>query len=284
MDKETVLVYIMGAAAVLQGALFLRFALSAGVRSTTDHALERGSKASRQSRIERADHNRERVSPLARYIVSLVGFGMAVALLTRLITPAAAYAILCLALVGRCVADQIVEERTPRRRSALIGRSRSIDPVLVMWMGLTGAASLALVPWLLNDAYRIAGGVVMVCVLTMVVVAWRIASAPPLLFGNDLEAEQVVDRETRAIRTGNVCVLTVGTVGAFVAFIGGQHGFFDHRFIVWAVMFLWAGLLAWKSIYARTFHKRPWHRDALASIRRSGFGHGALSTDRGSVT
>ncbi|MBV9270913.1 MAG: hypothetical protein JO165_07465, partial [Candidatus Eremiobacteraeota bacterium] len=114
-----------------------------------------------------------------------------------------------------------------------------------------------LIPWLLNDSYRIAAAFVTVCVLIMVFVAWRIASAPPLLFGDDLAAEQVVDRETRAIRTGNTCFLTVGSVAIFVGFIGGQQGFIDHRFVVWTLQLLWIGLLAWKSIYARRLSRTP---------------------------
>ena len=257
MSKETMLVYIMAAAAFLQGIFYLKLAISASSRTDSRQALERGSAVSDQSRIERADDNRERVSPAARYVASAVGFGMMGALLAHLIMPAVAYAFMCLSLAGRCVADQIVEERTPRRRSALIGRSRSIDPVLATWIVLSGATSLVLIPWLLDEPYRIAAVIVAVCVLIMVIVAWRIASAPPLLFDNDLEAEQVVDRETRTLRTGNTCVLTIGTVTIFNAFVGGQQGFIDHRLIFWGLVFLWVAVLAWRSIYARRLTRTP---------------------------
>jgi len=257
MPKATAFVYIMAAMALLQGVVYLKFAISASSRTQPGDELKQGSKVPDQSRIERADDSRERVSPLARYVASAVGFGMAGALLAHLITPAVAYAMLCLALTGRCVADQLVEERAPRRRSALIGRSRSVDPVLLTWIALSGATSLVLIPWLLEQPYRVASVTVAVCVLAMVVVAWRIASAPPLLFGNDLEAEQVVDRETRTLRTGNACVLTIGTVAIFNAFIGDQQGFADHRFIVWGLLLLWIALLAWRSIYARHLTRTP---------------------------
>lgn len=257
MSKETMLVYLMAAAAILQGAVYLKSGISASSRTESGDALKQGSAASDRSRIERADDNRERVSPTARYIASAVGFGMAGALLAHLIAPAVAYAFLCLALAGRCVADQVVEERAPRRRAALIGRSRSIDPVLVTWIVLTAATALMLIPWLLEQPYRIAAVIVAVCVLIMVVVAWRIASAPPLLFGNDLQAEEVVDRETRALRTGNTCVLAIGTVAIFNAFMGGQQGFIDHRFIFWGLQLLWIALLAWRSLYARYLTRTP---------------------------
>lgn len=194
---------------------------------------------------------------MARYAVSALGFVMAGALLAHLVTPAVAYALLCLAMVGRCVADQVVEERVPRRRSAMLGRSRSIDPVLLIWIVLTGASAFELIPWLLEPAYRIAAVIVAVCVLIMVVVAWRIASAPPLLFGNDLAAEQVVDRETRTLRTGNACFLAIATVFVFNAFVGGQQGFIDHRFTIWGLLLLCAALFVWKRIYARHLTRSP---------------------------
>lgn len=257
MFKETTFFYIMVVAGVLQGAVYLKFAISANSRAKAADALKRESAASDQGRIERADDHRERVSPPARFVASAAGFGMAGALLAHLVTPVVAYALMCLSLAGRCVADQIVEERTPRRRSALIGRSRSIDPVLVSWIVLSGATALMLIPWLFEPTYRIAAVVVAACVFVMLAVAWRIATAPPLLFDNDLEAEQVVDHETRILRTGNTCVLTVGTVAIFNAFISDQQGFIDRRFTVWGLLLLWVVLLAWRSIYARRLTGTP---------------------------
>jgi len=257
MSKETFVVYAMAAVALLQGVLYLKFAISASAQSTPCDAPEQEGAVSDRCRVERADDNRERLSPMARYAVSALGFVMAGALLAHLVTPAVAYALLCLAMVGRCVADQIVEERVPRRRSAMLGRSRSIDPVLLIWIVLTAASAFELTPWLLEPAYRIAAVIVAVCVLIMVVVAWRIASAPPLLFGNDLAAEQVVDRETRTLRTGNACFLAIATVAIFDAFVGGQQGFIDHRFTIWGLLLLCAALFVWKRIYARHLTRSP---------------------------
>jgi hypothetical protein len=257
MSKETMLVYVMAGCAGLQGAVFLRLAISARSRSSPDDALQNTDAVSDRSRIERADDNRERISPQARYAASAVGFVMAGLLLAHLITPAVAYAFLCLAMVGRCVADQILEEQTPRRRSALIGRPRSIDPVLLTWIAVTAAAGLALVPWLFEDANRIAAAVVTMCVAIMVAVIWRVASAPPLLFGNDLAAEQVVDRETRALRTGNASFLTLCAVGIFVAFAGGQQGYINHHYEIWVLQLLSFAILAWSRFYARRLTRTP---------------------------
>lgn len=243
MDGDFLTGFAMGFG-VLTGILFLRFGIEAAAESKARAALlDEG--AATLDRIQRADVGRERKSPLPRYAVSAVGFLTAGAVLAHLLAPIVAYAIICLSLVGRCVADQIAEERAPRRRSAVIGRSRSLNPVLMTWISLTAASSLSLIPWLLDQTNRIAAGLVAVCVLAMVGVAWRVASAPPLLFGNDLDAEQVVDRETRAIRTGNSCILTVGTVLAFDAFLG------VNPYAAAAMAAVWIVIFAWKSIYAR---------------------------------
>lgn len=257
MSNETMLVYIMAGCAFFQGVVFLKFGITASSRSASDETLQNTDSVSDRSRIERADDTRERVSPQARYAASAVGFLMVGALLAHLVTPAVAYAFLCLSMVGRCVADQIVEEQTPRRRSALIGRSRSIDPVLITWITLTGAASFALIPWLLDGTYRTAALVVAVCVLIMVAVVWRVATAPPLLFGNDLAAEEVVDRETRTLRTGNACFLTLCAATIFIAFAGGQQGYISHKYEIWGLQFLSFALLAWSRFYARHVTRTP---------------------------
>lgn len=257
MSKEATLVYITAGYAFLLGAVYFRYALSASSRSSSGDEPTVRSDASDHGRIERADDKRERISPNARYAVSAVGFVVGCAVLAHVITPAVAYAFLCLSMAVRCISDQILEERTPRRRSALIRRSRSIEPVLLTWIALTAATPFVLIPWLLEQPYRVAAVMVSVCVLLMVTVAWLIASAPPLLFGNDVEAEQVVDRETRALRTGNACFLTVCAVSVFVAFTGGQQGFIEHRFTVWGLELLCLALLAWRWLYARQVTRTP---------------------------
>ena len=251
MDGDFPIGFLTGFGLVV-GISFLRFGFEAAAESKSRAPLPDESAAT-LDRIERADVNRERKSPVPRFAVSAVAFLSAGAVLAHILAPIVAYAVICLALVGRCVADQIAEERAPRRRSAVIGRSRALDPVLITWIALTAASSLALVPWLMDPAYRVAAAFVAVCVLAMVAVAWRVASAPPLLFGNDLEAEQIVDRETRAVRTGNSCAITVAAVVVFVGFLGG----FAHNIFAVALLALFVALFAWKWIYARRVSRVP---------------------------
>lgn len=236
--------------ALLVGIVYLWWAMTAGTRPRSGDTS--------QGRVQRADDARERRSALARYIVAGVGFSTAGALVAHAVPPAVAYAILCLALAGRVVADQISEERAPGRRSALLRRSRRVDPVLLTWIGLAAASPLLLIPWIQDERDRAVAIVVVACVAAMVLVAWRIASAPPLLFGNDLEAEQVVDSETRAIRTGNTCIVTFAPVIFFIGFVGGSSSSAHNSSgLFLALLMLWAGLFVWKVIYTRHLSRAP---------------------------
>lgn len=248
MDASRVAMVVME---LYMGIVFVRSARAASSPSTHRESPQPAVEASEQNRIERADGERERKDVRARYAVAVIAFCMAAALLANLVSIAIGYAIFCLAVVGRAVADQLAEERAPRRRSALLGRVRRVDPVLVAWMALAGAASLVLVPWIMNGAYRASAGVVAFCVLVMLGIAWRIASAPPLLFGSDIEAEEAVDRETRAIRTGNTCVIALAAVWMFMAFAGEEL-----RFAI-PVTLVIVALFAWKKIYAHRLSHAP---------------------------
>ncbi|HZT12807.1 MAG TPA: hypothetical protein VFA29_08385, partial [Candidatus Baltobacteraceae bacterium] len=145
MDGDFPIGFLTGFGVVV-GISFLRFGFEAAAESKSRAAMPDEGGAN-LDRIERADVNRERKSPVPRFAVSAVALLATGAVLAHILAPIVAYAIICLALVGRCVADQIAEERAPRRRSAVIGRSRALDPVLITWIALTAASSLALVPW-----------------------------------------------------------------------------------------------------------------------------------------
>ena len=235
--------------AVLVGIHFLRWGIEAASERGTGDDPRSAHDGSERERIRRADDARELRSPVARYAVAGLGFAMAGALLAGVVPAAVAYALLCLALVGRCIADQIAEERAPRRRSTVLGRSRRLDPVLMVWIVLAVGSSLSVVPYVLGGPDRTTALVVAACVVVMAIVAWRIASAPPLLSGDDLEAEQIVDRETRALRTGNTCVVMVATSSTFIGLEG------DFRMP--ATLTVFVAIFIWKSLYARQLSRTP---------------------------
>ncbi|HET9028998.1 MAG TPA: hypothetical protein VFN49_02390 [Candidatus Aquilonibacter sp.] len=245
-------VYAIGFTGLYAGVTFLWWGIDAA-REARSRAAERATVSSQSDRLKLADDARERRSPAARYAVSAVGFLVAAVVLSHRITPSIGYALLCLALVARCITDQVVEERAPRRRSALLGRSRHVDPVLLGWIVIAALASLILIPFILDPASRLTAATIALCISAMLAVSWRIASAPPILSGDDLEAEQVVDSETRAIRTGNTCVLSLAALTAFV-FISGLPGGVD-RLSALVPPLAGAVLLGWKTLYARSISR-----------------------------
>lgn len=246
VDAERWLVLTL---AVAGGIFFLRSAMSAGSRAGFADVLEPESAGCEQSRTERADHERERSPALPRYVLASVCFGTAFALLANAVPTTVAYAVLCLALAARCIVDQLAEERARRRRSTVLGRSRRVDAVLLIWMSLAAVSVLLLIPWVLDQTDRAAAAVVIGCAATMVAVAWRIASAPPLLLGYDLEAEQLVDRETRATRTGMACFFAVAAAAVFLSFSGSA--------VAPAIMLLAFGLAVSMRLYARQLGRTP---------------------------
>ncbi len=255
VDAERLLVatqaerWLVFAMAVWGGIFMVRSAMSAGSRAGSAEMVEPGSDGCEQGRIERADNARERVPAVPRYVLAGALFGAACALLANAVPPTVAYAILCLVLAARCVIDQIAEERATRRRSAVLGRSRRVDPVLLVWMGLAAVSTLFLLPWVLDQADRVAAIVVTGCAATMVAVAWRIATAPPLLLGDDLEAEQIVDRETRTTRTGMACFFAVAASAVFLGFNASS--------VAPAILLLGFGLATWMLLYARRLGRTP---------------------------
>lgn len=255
MDQENFERLFVAIFGLITGVMFLRFGLAAQseARSPSDCEVE----TSGQSRLKRADDARERISPLARFAVSVAGFGTAIVVFAHVVSPAVGYAIICLSLAIRAVADLVSEENAPRRRSALLGRIRGVDPVLLVWITIAAVSSLSLLPYVITGTDRVAAVLVSACVAAILVVAWRIASAPPLLAGDDLDAEQVVDRETRATRTGNACFLAIAAVAVFNGYTNpAEAGAF--RFpIVTATLLVAFGVFVWKSIYARRLSRTP---------------------------
>lgn len=256
MDQEYFLRGFVAAFALVAGVMFLRFAVDA--QSEARDSSECDDEPSGKDRLRRADDARERISALPRYAVSGVGFGIAILVFAHIVSPAVGYAIVCLSLAIRAVADLVSEEHAPRRHSALLGRARNIDAVLLAWIAMAAVSALSLIPYVLEGADRVAAILVCACVAAMLLVAWRIASAPPLLAGDDLDAEQVVDRETRATRTGNACFLAIAAVAVFNGFTGPvEASATSHFSIVVATFVVAAGLLVWKSAYARRLSRTP---------------------------
>jgi hypothetical protein len=149
--------------------------------------------------------------------------------------------VLCLALACRAVAYLRIEERerTRGRRAALLQRTPRVDPVLLTWMGFAAASTLLLLPSLLGASDRVSAVAVAVCCVAMILVAWRIATAPKLLSGDDVEAESLLDRKRRIQRTGLVCIIAVGCASFYAAVAKGSINFSAIGYVVWFALIVW---------------------------------------------
>lgn len=190
---------------------------------------------------------------------ALASVALAIAALEALgaLAPVVGYSVLCLALASSFLVGLMFDERARRRRVALLAPRPAIDLVPMLWIVITSLSMLALVPYLLGGiavgpALGTAG-----CAIAMVAIAFRIASAPMQLIGEDPQAERLRDRRFRSRRTGATCVIVVGVIFAFVTFanetspaLGGLG-----RAISIATTIVWVGLALWQIAYdRRNFH------------------------------
>jgi hypothetical protein len=204
-------------------------------------------------RLTRAANARDRgTTGLPDYAVACVAFGTAGASAAHIFSPTVAYALLCLALACRAVAYLLIEERERGRgrRAALLQRAPRVDPVLLTWIALGAASTLLLLPALLVATTRVSAVAVAVCCVAMILVAWRIATAPRLLSGDDVEAEVLLDRKRRIRRTGLVCIIAVGCASFYAAVAEGPLNLYAVGYVVWIALIVW--LVVYLRIASRT--------------------------------
>lgn len=196
---------------------------------------------------------RARPSAVSRFVIAAAAFLIAAAVLTGLMSAVIGYGVLCVLIVANLVIDLIREERVRRRRAALLQRSRGFDIVLILWIALAIASVLLLVPYGSDPAARLAALLVAFCVVVMAAIAWRIASAPPILFGDDVDAELALDRRVRARRAGLTCVIALGTVFVFTSFVRSPEA---GSGVVLASFVGWVGVWLWQSLHLRRLQSK----------------------------
>ena len=192
-------------------------------------------------------------SRIARWIACVTGIVAAIFALTGLVAPVVAYSALCLSLVVVYLGDLYLEERSRRQRVASLTPRRPLDFVMATWVVTVSLSILLLIPYFLDGATRGAAFIVALSAIAMACVAWRIASAPTQLAGVDLPVERIIDRGTRAARTGMTTVLAVGLVFAFTSFANTHPGTMTNtQFTLFLIaLAMWAGLWWWQIRYVR---------------------------------
>lgn len=166
--------------------------------------------------------NLRRDPPYARayFATAFVQFGIASLVAFRLVSPVIGYSLLCLALAGFQLVGLVQDEqaRARQRRVALLARRPAAEVVPTIWVLLAVSTGVMLVLYVILDKQRVAAVIVALCAFLMAGIAWRIASAPRQLFGEDVEHERMRDRYCRTRKAGVTAVVAMGSVMAFTVF------------------------------------------------------------------
>jgi hypothetical protein len=161
----------------------------------------------------------ERARPL--FAVAVVAFLIAAVVILQVVSAVVGYSLLCLALAGFQLEDLLQDERARarQRRVALLAPRPAADVAPTVWVVLAAASVLALAPYVVLNEERAAATIVGVCALVMAAIAWRIASAPVQLYGEDIESERLRDRRSRTRKAGVTAVIAMGSIMVFISFV-----------------------------------------------------------------
>ncbi|MGH7728628.1 MAG: hypothetical protein ACREM2_07555, partial [Vulcanimicrobiaceae bacterium] len=157
------------------------------------------------------------------------------------------------AAVSIFVIDVLGEERARRRRVASLAPRLAVAVVPTIWIASAAAAALLTIPYVVLAEERAAAAIVGICSLVMAYIAWRIASAPVQLAGEDIAAERGRDRAIRLRRVGLTTVVAIGNVFVFTSFVNAELPFVTtaQRAVHMTSLAAWVALWAWQAWYVR---------------------------------
>jgi hypothetical protein len=152
------------------------------------------------------------------------------------------YSLFCVAMAGATLLTYLHFRRaTERRVAALLPRNpwASLSPVGIVATAvcLLGASLFAVYP-----QYRLGVIVVIASSIVLLFVAWRVAVAPALLFGNDSQVEYAVDEHLRFARATNLLALACAPPLVLVVIAAGTlpptaHAYNVVALVVWVAWF-----------------------------------------------
>lgn len=155
----------------------------------------------------------------ANFLVAFAALALAVLILLQAVSPVVGYSLVCLAEAGFQLFDLLQDERTRRRRVASLAPRPAAETVPTVWVALAVACGLMLAPYVILDEQRGPAFVVAACAFAMASIAWRIASGPVQLYGDDIRSERLRDRASRSGKAGVTAVVAMGSVMAFISFV-----------------------------------------------------------------
>ena len=189
-------------------------------------------------------------SAFLHFAVASVALVIAAFVLLGVVSPIIGYATLCVALACFTLFDLLQDEHTRRLRVASLAPRPTAEFVPTVWIAISMASVLLLVPYVTLGEQRGAALIVGIGALVMAGIAWRIASAPVQLYGEDIRSERMRDRASRSRKAGVTATVAVGTVFAFISFVNSglpavlplQRLFLTVSFLTWACLGVWVVL------------------------------------------
>jgi hypothetical protein len=173
-----------------------------------------------RERLARVLAARERAEGDANLFMKLAGLftiGMAALALAPAVPYVLPYALSCLASASAILVSYLRFQRAAERRVAPLARRtpwQSLPPLAIAAAAvcLIGAGSFAFYP-----QFRVGAIIVIVAALALLAVAYRVAIAPAILFGDDSQLEYLVDEHLRFSRAMNLVSLACAPLTVLVA-------------------------------------------------------------------
>jgi hypothetical protein len=132
------------------------------------------------------------------------------------------YAIVCIGLALITYLGYIQFRRAADRRVAPLERRSVLAALpLVSIVSMLAALAAALM-FTVYPSLRLGALAVAAATLLLAITAWRIATAPSLLLGEDPQVEYAIDQRLRVGRARGIAVLACAPGGVFAAFAGAS--------------------------------------------------------------
>lgn len=194
----------------------------------------------------RVRHGGEASAP-ARFAIAGFVFVIALLVMMRVLEPVVGYSLTCFSLVAVFFVDLLRDEHMRRRRVAMLKPRSAAEFVPAVWIAVTLLSTLVLLPYIAGGINVTAALISATCAIAMAAIAWRVASAPMQLSGNDPRVEHLRERACRARQVGLTCVVAIGSLALFVSFsivrppafggLGRITGI--EMLVVWAALWIW---------------------------------------------
>ncbi len=157
-------------------------------------------------------------SALSNFFAVVASLIIGALVLLHVASAVVGYAVLCLALAIFQLFDLLQDEQVRRRRAASLVPRPAAEAVPTVWVAVAAASVLILAPYVILGEQRGAALMVGTCALIIAGIAWRVASGPVQLRGENIRDERMRDRASRTRKAGVPAVIAIGSIFVFISF------------------------------------------------------------------